>query len=134
MLCAAVLTAGVVLATAPGANAGTRRHMIGSINYIRGLNHRHALHYSSRLSRAASAWAHHLMRRQLLAHAAGVQGEVIEWHTGSGAMITRTVTEWWHSADHRRVMLGRYSKAGAARAVGYFGGQRCTIWVVRFAR
>lgn len=108
--------------------------MIGSINYVRGLNGRHKLRYSSRLSRAAAAWARNLMRRQTLMHASGVQGEVIEWHTGAGAMVTRTVDEWWHSDGHRRVMLGRFRKAGAGRAVGYFGGQRCTIWVVRFAR
>jgi uncharacterized protein YkwD len=134
MLVAVALATVVVCAAAPAANAGTRQRMIGAINYVRGLNHRHQLHYSSRLSRAAAAWARNLMRRQTLMHASGVQGEVIEWHTGGGAMVTRTVREWWHSSGHRAVMLGHYRRAGAGRAVGYYGGRRCTIWVVRFAR
>jgi hypothetical protein len=30
-------------------------------------------------------------------------------------------------------MMGGYRSAGAGKAVGIFGGRRCTIWVVRFA-
>jgi uncharacterized protein YkwD len=108
--------------------------MVRAINAARsstGLRH---LRYSRRLSAGASAWARHLMRDQILAHSSHVQGEVLEWHTGARAMIGRTVSEWLNSAGHRPILLGHYRKAGAGRAVGYFGGQRCTIWVVRFAR
>ena len=53
---------------------------------------------------------------------------------GGGALINRTVTEWWNSSEHRDVMLGSFRRAGAGRAVGYFGGRLCTIWVARFGR
>jgi uncharacterized protein YkwD len=134
MLVAAALMTLVVGAAAPGAQAGTRKQIIRKINYVRSWSHRRPLHFSGRLSRRAAAWARHLMRAQYLGHASGVQGEVIEWHTGPRAQINRTVIEWWHSSGHRRVMLGNFRRAGAGRAVGMFGGRRCTIWVVRFAR
>jgi uncharacterized protein YkwD len=133
MLIAAALMTVVICAAAPAAQAGTRTRMIRTINYVRALHHHHPLHYSRRLSRGAAAWARNLMSRQTLAHASGVQGEIIEWHTGSDAQIKQTVIEWWNSSGHRQVMMGHYRRAGAGRAVGYFGGLRCTIWVVRFA-
>src|SRR4051812_9570240 len=104
-LIAAALMTLVVSATAPAAMAGQRRQMIRTINNARALGHLRGLHFSSRLSRGAAAWARYLMRRQVLAHAGGQQGEVIEWHTGGQPMIRRTVVEWLHSAGHRRVML-----------------------------
>jgi uncharacterized protein YkwD len=107
--------------------------MIRTINHVRSSNHRNHLRFSQRLSRGAAAWARHLMRDQYLGHASGQQGEVIEWHTGGNAAVRQTVIEWWHSTGHRHVMLGNYRRAGAGRAVGNFGGRRCTIWVVRFA-
>jgi uncharacterized protein YkwD len=134
MLVAAALATVVVCAAAPAAQAGTRTRMIRAINYVRGLNHLHSLDYSRRLSSGAAAWARNLMSRQTLVHASGVQGEIIEWHTGTRAQVKRTVIEWWNSSGHRHVMMGHYRRAGAGRATGYFGGRRCTIWVVRFAR
>jgi uncharacterized protein YkwD len=133
LIVAALLTL-AVSAAAPAAQAGQRRQMIRTINYVRSWSHRHPLRYSERLSRGAAAWARHLMRSQYLGHASGPQGEVIEWHTGGSARVSRTVIEWWHSTGHRHVMLGRFRRAGAGRAVGTYGGRRCTIWVVRFAR
>lgn len=108
--------------------------MVRTINYVRALHHVHSLRYSARLSRGAAAWARSLMSRQTLTHSSNVQGEIIEWHTGTGAEIKRTVVEWWNSSGHRQVMMGHYRRAGAGRAVGWFDGRRCTIWVVRFAR
>jgi uncharacterized protein YkwD len=113
--------------------------MVKAINYVRGWSHRHRLRFSNRLSAAAAAWARTLVRRDVLAHSAKAishgEGEILEWHTGPRARINKTVIEWWHSAEHRHVMLsGRYRRAGAGRAVGYMNGRRCTIWVVRFAR
>jgi uncharacterized protein YkwD len=134
VLFAAALMTLVVLAAVPAAQAGQRRNMIRAINYVRSWSHLRSLRYSQRLSRASAGWARYLMRRQMLAHATHVQGEVIEWHTGADAQVNSVVLEWLHSAGHRRVMLGHYRRAGAGRAVGWFDGQRCTIWVVRFAR
>lgn len=135
MLIAAALMTLVVGVAAPGAHAGSRKKMVRTINYVRSWSHLHHLRYSPRLSRGATAWARSLMRRQVLGHASHVQGEIIEWHTGGRAKVKQTVVEWWHSSGHRHVMLrGQYRRAGAGRAVGYFGGRRCTIWVVRFAR
>jgi uncharacterized protein YkwD len=134
VLIAAALMTLVVSAGAPAAQAGQRKQMIRTINYVRSWSHRHSLRFSARLSSRAAAWARYLMQRQTLFHASDVQGEVIEWHTGGSPAINRTVIEWWHSTGHRRVMLGHYRRAGAGKAVGYFGGRRCTIWVVRFAR
>jgi uncharacterized protein YkwD len=137
VLAAAVLTAAAITAaSAAPAQAGPRKQMIRTINYVRSWNHRHPLHLSNRLSRSAAAWARHLMRCSVLSHAAvpSGQGEILEWHTGGGAAVNSTVMEWWHSSGHRRVMLaGDFSRAGAGRATGYFGGRKSTIWVVRFS-
>jgi len=139
MLAAAALTTAVVSVAVPTADAGQRKHMIRAINHVRHWSHRRHLHFSQRLSHGARAWAKHLMRRNVLAHSARAlrhhEGEIIEWHTGRRAAVHRTVVEWVHSPEHRMVMLAqRYRRAGAGRAVGYIGGRRCTIWVVRFAR
>src|SRR3954453_765120 len=133
MLVAAALMTVLVSAAVPAAQAGTRKQMIRNINYVRSWSHLRHLRYSPRLSSGAAAWARHLMRAHVLAHATHVQGEVIEWHTGARARVKQTVIEWWHSSSHRHVMLGQFRRAGAGRATGYFGGRRCTIWVVRFA-
>ena len=137
LIAAALMTVAVSVSTPP-AEAGPRKQMVRAINYVRSWSHRRPLEFSSRLSRGAAGWARHLMQRNVLAHSGRArsrgEGEVIEWHTGAAANVDRTVMEWWHSTGHRRVVLGRFRQAGAARAVGYFGGRRCTIWVVRFAR
>jgi uncharacterized protein YkwD len=122
----------VVCAAAPAAHAGQRRQMVRTINDARAWTHHHRLRFSRRLSRGAAAWAQHLMRNQILGHASHVQGEIIEWHTGGAAQVRSTVTEWLNSPGHRHVMLANFGRAGAGKAVGYFGGLRCTIWVVRF--
>jgi uncharacterized protein YkwD len=132
VLIAAALMTLAVLAAVPAAQASQRKQMIRTINTVRAWNHLRKLNFSRRLSRGAAGWARHLMNTQTLAHASGQQGEILEWHTGGGAFIGRTVGEWWNSSGHRRVMLGHYRRAGAGKAVGYFGGRRCTIWVVRF--
>jgi uncharacterized protein YkwD len=136
MLAAAALTAAVAAAgTAAPAQAGQRKQMIRTINYVRGWKHRHPLAFSGRLSRGAAAWARHLMSQSTFAHAAipAGEGEIIEWHTGGAAAVNSTVMEWWNSTDHRRLMMaGDFRHAGAGRATGYFGGRKCTIWVVRF--
>jgi len=112
--------------------------MVRKINEVRSSSDRRPLSFSRRLSSGAASWARHLVRRNLLEHSYAAisrgEGEIIEWHTGGRALVTRTVIEWWQSVAHRRVMLGRgYRRAGAGRAVGYMGGRLCTIWVVRFA-
>ena len=139
MLVAAALMTLVLGAASPPAQAGTRRHMIRAINHVRAWSHRRHVYFSRRLSRGATSWARHLMRRNVLAHSSRAvshgEGEIIEWHTGRRARVGGTVTEWLDSPEHRQVMLAyRYDRAGAGRAVGWMGGRRCTIWVVRFAQ
>jgi uncharacterized protein YkwD len=136
---AAALTAAALAVAATSAEAGVRDQIISQINSVRSGNHLHAVHFSERLARGAAAWARALVRRNVLEHSSAAvnrgEGEIIEWHTGSRAFVSRTVSEWWNSLEHRRVMLGReYRHAGAGRAVGDMGGRICTIWVVRFAR
>jgi uncharacterized protein YkwD len=136
VLFAAVLTTAVVFVAAPPAQAGVRRQMIRAIDFVRTVHHRRQVGFSQRLSAGAAAWARHLVRRNTLAHSSlhPGEGEIIEWHTGGKAQIRNTVVNWWNSAEHRTVMLGRgYRRAGAGRAVGYMGGRRCTVWVVRFS-
>ena len=127
-----------MLVPAP-ATAGSRRQMIGRINVVRSWGHIHRVRMSRRLSHGARHWARHLMHRKVLAHSARAlrrhQGEVIEFHTGSRPRVGDVVREWLNSPAHRDVMLARrYHRAGAGRAIGYIGGRRSTIWVVRFAR
>ena len=110
--------------------------MIRAINSVRSAHHRGSVRFSQRLSAAAAAWARHLVRDNVLAHASlhPGQGEIIEWHTTGRPQIRSAVAEWWHSREHRTVMMRRrFHTAGAGRAVGVMNGRRCTIWVVRFA-
>ena len=134
LLAAAV--ASVFLAVPPPqrANAGARTQMVRAINFVRGWSHHRALDHSPRLSRAATRWARHLMRRNVLAHSSAATGEVLEWHTGGRPLVNRTVMSWLGSPPHRRVMLAdRFRRAGAGKAEGYMNGQWSVIWVVRFA-
>lgn len=133
-LLAATLVAAcfTVLIPAP-ADAGPRRQMVRTINFVRSWGHIHGLHYSSRLSHRANSWARHLIRTRVLRHSRA-QGEVIEFHTGGRPRVRATVSEWLRSPGHRSVMLAhKFHGVGAGRAVGYFNGRRVTIWVVRFA-
>jgi uncharacterized protein YkwD len=112
--------------------------MIRAINFVRSWSHHRSLGFSARLSRGAAAWARHLMRTEVLAHSAAAmrrhEGEVIESHTSPRANVNKVVMEWLNSPGHRQVMLSRgYRRAGAGKAVGWLGGQKSTIWVVRFA-
>src|SRR4051794_6721413 len=140
MLAAALCALALTTAAAPAtADAGKRRQMVRAINFVRGWSHIHGVHYSRKLSRGATSWARHLMRRDVLAHSNGAirrhEGEVIEWHTGRASKVNSVVMEWLNSSGHRHVMLSRrYGHAGAGKAVGWMNGQRSTIWVVRFAR
>jgi uncharacterized protein YkwD len=136
MLRAALITTAALLIAPLSASAGTKRQMIKSINHVRNRDAVRGVHFSRRLSRGAAAWARHLMSTSSLSHAGLTpgEGEVIEWHTGGAARIRQVVREWLNSPPHRDVMLARgYHRAGAARAVGMFNGQKATIWVVRFA-
>ena len=138
MLSAAALAATTLSLAAAPAQADLRQRIIGKINVGRSSSHRRPLSFSSRLADGAASWARHLVSRNVLEHSFAAtsrgEGEIIEWHTGTVARVNQTVVEWWHSVEHRRIMLGRsYRRAGAGRAVGYMGGRPCTIWVVRFA-
>ena len=135
---AAALATGVVSLATPAAQAGPRKQMVRAINSVRSWSHRRHVYFSRRLSGGAGSWARHLMRRDVLAHSSRAlrrgEGEIIEWHTGGRARVRRTVREWLNSPEHRAVMLAHgYRHAGAGRAVGYIGGHRSTIWVVRFS-
>jgi uncharacterized protein YkwD len=137
MLIAAALATVVVSVAAPAtANAGQRKQMVRAINSARSWSNHQSVDFSRRLSRACAAWARNLMNRKVLSHASlhDGQGEIIEWHSGAGAQIGQTVREWLASPEHKHVILGRFTRAGAAKAVGYMNGERSTIWVVRFAR
>jgi uncharacterized protein YkwD len=140
MLLAALCATAVISAAAPlSADAGQRRQMIRAVNFVRSWGHHRQLHFSNRLARGATSWARHLMRRDVLAHSAGAvrrhEGEVLEWHTGRRAKVNKVVLEWLNSPGHRQVMLSHnYRRAGAGKAVGWLGGRKATIWVVRFAR
>jgi uncharacterized protein YkwD len=138
MLLAASSIAGFLALTAP-TEAGPRRSMVRTISHARTWAHVHGVRFSRRLSHGAAAWARHLMQTGSLAHSARAvrrgEGEIIEWHTGGSAQVRGVVHEWLSSPGHRRVLLKYgYRRAGAGRVVGVFGGQRSTIWVVRFAR
>lgn len=117
------------------ADAGVRKQMVRTINFVRGWGDHNRLRYSPRLSRSATRWARYLMRRDVLAHGSAASGEVIEWHPGTRALVNDTVMSWLGSPPHRRLLLSdRFRRAGAGKAEGYMNGQRSVIWVVRFAR
>jgi uncharacterized protein YkwD len=135
LLRAVLLACMVFMLVTTTAQAGSRRSMVRAINSVRGAQ----LRFSQKLSAGAAAWARHLFQAGYLGHSARAiachQGEVIEWHTGTGPNVGGVVGEWMNSPEHRPVLLnGIWRKAGAGMAVGTLNGLRSTIWVVRFAR
>jgi uncharacterized protein YkwD len=123
----------MLAALSPPASAGSRSRMVKAINHARA-GHVQRVHFSKRLTRKATRWAHRLARDGVVGHSSSsAGGEIIEWHLGAKPRIGNTVRSWLHSPSHRQVMLsGSFNRAGAGKAVGWFGGHRATIWVVQF--
>ena len=127
-------------ANAAHAYPGTR--MIEAINYVRAQSGLRQLRTSQRLIRSCAARGKLMMQADFFAHPTQLRvptfdrvGEILELHRNHRRHISRTIRLWGNSPGHRAVMLAsHYGWIGAARAVGRYGGDRATIWVVRFGR
>ena len=138
------LTGCLLLAVAaPAATASGDLGMVAAINEARQQHGLPALRPAPSLQHSAHAFAGHLMRIDVFSHAAQIQasprfralGEILALHGGRRPRRGWTVSRWMNSPGHRAVILSRaFSRVGAARAVGRFGGRRATIWVGQFGR
>jgi uncharacterized protein YkwD len=116
--------------------------MVHAINSVRSAHGLAALHDSRRLRRSAAARARRMIRHDFFAHPSRLRvprftyvGEVLELHGGKRARVNRTLRSWRRSPGHNGVLLSsRYRRVGAARASGWYRGQKATIWVVRVGR
>jgi uncharacterized protein YkwD len=136
LLGAAALTTLLALPATPAA-AGTTSRMVGQINSARAAHGLPALRESASIDRSSAAWARRLMRQDRLVHvslgSAGVDGEVLEMHSGTSSKVAGTVRAWLNSPGHRAILLSRrFHVIGVGNATGDFGGMAATVWVGRF--
>ena len=117
--------------------------MVDAINAARARHGLRPLRLAPSLARSSRAFAGHLMRTDYFGHAARIRasprfralGEILALHTSPRPHRRWTVSRWMNSPGHRAVILSRaFSRVGAGRAVGRFGGRRTTIWVAQFGR
>jgi uncharacterized protein YkwD len=132
----AVATMLFALPSAP-ALAGTESRMVAQINSARAAHGLGPLRESASINRSSASWARRLMSTGRFSHAslgaAGVNGEVLEMHSGSGSKVAGTVRAWLRSSGHRAILLSRrFHIIGVGKASGRFGGGQSTIWVGRF--
>ena len=140
-LATCLLLAGLV---PPATASPGQQEMVRAINAARAQHGLRPYRLAPSLARSSRAFAGHLMRTDVFGHAATIQasrrfrmlGEALAMHTGSRPRRRGTVSRWLNSPGHRALVLSRaYTRVGAGRAVGRFGGYgRATIWVAQFGR
>ena len=132
----------MALAAAPPALAapGESEAALDAINDARAKAGLRPLAPSPALTRSSGAFAGHIMRTGVFAHAGTIQaaggfrtlGECIAMHTGGGSRPGWTVRRWLASPGHRPLLLSRsFRQAGAAAVKGSFHGRRSTVWVLQ---
>jgi uncharacterized protein YkwD len=113
---------------------------LDAINHARAGAGLRPLALSPALTRSSAAFAGHIMRTGVFAHAGTIQaaggfsrlGECIAMHTGGAARPGWTVRRWLASPGHRPLLLSRsFRHAGAAAVEGNFNGRRSTVWVLQ---
>ena len=132
----------VALAAAQPATAAPAKTeaALDAINDARASAGLRPLALSPALTRSSAAFAGHIMRTGVFAHAGTIQaaggfrrlGECIAMHTGRAARPGWTVRRWLASPGHRPLLLSRgFRQAGAAAVQGRFNGRRSTVWVLQ---
>jgi uncharacterized protein YkwD len=132
----------VALSTAPPAMAAPAEteSALAGINDARARAGLRPLSLSPALTRSSEAFAGHIMRTGVFAHAGTIQaaggfrrlGECIAMHTGGASRPGWTVRRWLASPGHRPLLLSRsFRQAGAAAVQGSFNGRRSTVWVLQ---
>jgi uncharacterized protein YkwD len=139
-----VVSALVVLALAPGAQAGQHeRELRALVNGERAGHGVAGLRHSPALARSAQRFARLVLRRGVLAHGARIAaprrfrllGENLALVGGSAPQPGRAVQLWLGSPGHRGVMLNPHMRRiGVGRASGSFGGRPATVWVLQVGR
>jgi uncharacterized protein YkwD len=135
MLAVALSTAQPALAAPAESEAA-----LDAINDARASSGLRPLALSPALTRSSEAFAGHIMRTGVFAHAGTIQaagdfrrlGECIAMHTGRAARPGWTVRRWLASPGHRPLLLSRgFRHAGAAAVQGNFNGRPSTVWVLQ---
>ena len=123
---------------------GAKERMIDQINEARsseaGLP---ALRSEPALERSAGAFAHWLVRHEVLQHRPAVStsrsyphcGEALAMHFSLQARVGATLRAWLQSPPHRALVLtSSMNLVGIGHARGRLGGQPRTVWVIQVAR
>jgi uncharacterized protein YkwD len=137
VLCGLLAMSGTVPA---GAAASPESALMDAINDARADYGLRALRPAPTLDTSASRFAALLMRTDRFQHA-GIApggpfarvGEALAYHSGWRLRPRSVVRNWLHSASHRPVVLGRFSRLGIGRSRGLMFGQRSTVWVLQVA-
>lgn len=103
------------------------------MNYLDVINPVRALHGQGLLSHSPE------LEQVALAHAKRVAMTRRIFHPGGGteiaargqATIQEAIASWLDSPGHRRILLGNYTKCGAAKVVSRRDGK--AVWMVQFA-
>jgi uncharacterized protein YkwD len=130
----------VALSAAQPAAASESEAALEAINDARDRAGLRPLAPSPALTRSSEAFAGHIMRTGVFAHAGTIHaaggfrrlGECIAMHTGGASRPGWTVRRWLASPGHRPLLLSRsFRHAGAAAVQGNFNGRRSTVWVLQ---
>jgi uncharacterized protein YkwD len=136
----AILAMALAAAPAAPAAASDSEAALDSINDARARAGLRPLALSPALTRSSEAFAGHIMRSGVFAHAGTIQaaggfrrlGECIAMHTGGATRPGQTVRRWLASPGHRPLLLSRsFRQAGASAVKGSFNGRRSTVWVLQ---
>jgi uncharacterized protein YkwD len=139
LVCVALCGSAPLALPASSAGAGATGTMLENLNERRVAHGRPSLRPSRSLRRSARAHARYLLRRELFVHSTRIRtsrafwriGEILELHRGRRPRPGYAAGLWMRSRTHRAKLLDpAFRWAGAARAGGWFQGQRVTIWVV----
>jgi uncharacterized protein YkwD len=114
--------------------------MIAKVNKFRASNGVPAVRRSDALVGSARRYAHWMLAHDYFGHQSSIRaaghfrslGETLAWHSGSGADVGGTMSQWRNSPPHRAVLLSRaFRYIGTAPARGDLGGRRVTAWVAQ---
>jgi len=130
------LVAVVVAVPAQATPTAMERRLVDRINDARSSYGLRQLRIAPKLSRGASSWSRHLVRRDAFHHASlrSGTGEIIAWGTCSDFGPGRAVRMWLASSGHRALLLRRgFRVIGTGWRRGPWRGYGCVeMAVARF--
>jgi uncharacterized protein YkwD len=136
------LLACLILPASPAAGSSAEVQMVRKVNAYRAQHGLPRVRIARSLMRSSERYAWQQMRNGYFGHSGRIRansskyrrlGEILEWHRGRRAAISRAFRAWLNSGGHRAIIMDRgFRYAGAGLATGRFRGRNAGIWVMHF--